>query len=173
MSNFPQVGAFLTREWARFRLTKTDKYILFAYTIPLFVENQMNSMSNYPSSAQDVLLNLLSPIIESDAKILYTASQAEYSPKTPNASISVFLHAGQTPFTMTCYDKNTMLRWKDCLEAATVLLLPQIIFDAEKRLPDYASRIMRSAIKDEVRSWQLLPPTVGNMRDWDWLPRII
>ena len=23
MSNFPQVGAFLTREWARFRLTKT------------------------------------------------------------------------------------------------------------------------------------------------------
>ena len=150
----------------------SDRNILFAYTVPLFAENQMNSMTNSPSPAQDVFLSLLRPIIESDAKIIHDG-KSQFSQKTPNASISVFLHAGQVPFTMTCHDNVTINRWQNHLEAATALLLPQVILDSEDRLPAHAKKIMRTAIEEEIRSWQSRRPTVGDVRNWDWMPKLI
>ncbi|MEW6716255.1 MAG: hypothetical protein AB1345_01945 [Chloroflexota bacterium] len=149
-----------------------DNHILFAYTIPLFAENQINSMSNYPSPAQDVFLNLLSPIIDSDAEILTDSTQDQYSHAEPNSLISVFLYAGQVPFTITCHGKSTILHWQSHLEAATVLLLPQVVYEAEKKLPDYAKKLMRSALNEEVHSWRMHRPTVGDIREWKWLPRL-
>ncbi|MEN8251900.1 MAG: hypothetical protein ABFS32_23465, partial [Bacteroidota bacterium] len=148
----------------------SDKHILFAYTIPHFAENQMNSMEK---SAQGLFLKLLSPIIGSGAEILNNSSQSLDSQKEPNASIHVFLFAGQVPFTLTFHEHSTVDNWGNHLEAATSLLLPQVIFKAEQMLPKYASQIMRRALVEEVYSWQKNRPSVGDIREWEWNPKLI
>lgn len=169
-----RMGRKKFRKWSgRVRKLSSRHFRLLAYSIPLFAENQMNSMSNYPSPAQDVFLNLLSPIIESDAKISDSISHDKQLNKSPNAKILVFLFAGQYPFTITLHEKSTIDNWKNYLEPATVILLPQVIFEAEKESPKTEVQIMRSALIEQVKSWNRSRPSVGDIRNWGWLPKLI
>ncbi len=150
-----------------------DENNLLAYTLPLFVEGQMQAVSPSPHPAQDVLFNLLSPVIESDGSLQFDTSPYEISDAAPNALISVVLHAGKVPFVLTCHDKKTLSRWRDYLEAGTVLLIPQVLIRIELELPDYAVEIMRSALKEMFTSWKTRRPRIGEVRDWSWMPRLL
>jgi len=52
------------------------------------------------------------------------------------------------------------------------VLMPQIIFEAEKHLSVSNARFMRSSFNEEVNSWKGNLPTVGDLRDWTWLPKL-
>jgi hypothetical protein len=162
------------RRWSKLvkQLSKNRKQLL-AYSIPLFAENMMNSMSNHPSSAQDVFLSLISPIIDSNANIVDTTTGKKQLQKAPNASIFVPLYAGQFPFTITLFEKSTITNWKNYLEPATCLLLPQVIFEAEKQLSSLEKMMMRTALSEQVNSWRRFLPTIGDIRNWKWLPKLI
>ncbi len=146
--------------------------MLLAYTVPLLIESQMAAIAPSPHRAQDGLLTLLSPILGSDAPLIsdpvpVTSYGAE------NASIYAVLIAGKTPFVLTCHEKNTMSRWKNLLEAATVLLLPQLVVQAEVMLSESPRDMMRRALADELRSWRALPPEHRETRQWHWLPKLM
>jgi len=148
-----------------------DNKKLLAYTVPLFAASQMRSMSNYPSPAQTIFLKLLDPIINSKGP--YRDSAAPSPEKTPNASIHIFLHAGRVPLVMTCHSEITLLKWQNELEAATAILIPQVIVEIEKNLPDNANEMMQSALREQYRSWKRKLPTLGERRDWKWLPNLM
>jgi hypothetical protein len=166
------MGPSVFSEWSR-RIEELckDKHRMLAYTVPLFLENQMTSISPHPG--QDVLLNLIAPLIESDASIRVDQPRTEFEGASPNAFISVVLHAGRVPFTLTCHGRKTLVQWHDQLEAATVLLLPRIVIEAELNLAGEAKSIMRNALKDEMKVWRATRPRMGEMREWSWLPKLI
>lgn len=148
-----------------------DRQMMLAYTVPLLLEGQMTSISSHPG--QDVLLDLIAPLIQSDASIHLDGRNNRYKDTTPNALIAVVLHAGRVPFALTCHGRKTLGRWRDQLEAATVLLLPQIVIDAELRLDSEARTVMREALKEELKVWRSRRPSLGEMREWSWLPKLI
>ncbi|MHA1290995.1 MAG: zinc-ribbon domain-containing protein [Candidatus Thorarchaeota archaeon] len=168
------IGRRQVKSWYKeiTQLSKQEEQLL-SLTIPLAAENLMNSMTNYPSPAQDVFLNLLSPILDSDAPISEALESKSSLQKPVNANIYVYLYGGGLPFTNTYYGKAATENWHDHLEAAMTVLMPQIIFEAEKHLKDPNARFMKSALKEEVSSWKANLPTVGDLRDWTWLPRLL
>jgi len=168
------MGRHTFRNWSKLvkQLSKKRNQLL-AYSIPLFAENMMNSMSNQPSPAQDVFLRLISPIIDSNANIVDAASGSKQLSKTPNATIFVPLYAGQFPFTITLFEKSTMTNWKNFLEPAACLLLPQVVFEAEKHLPSSEKMMMRNALSEQIEAWRRSLPSVGDIRNWNWLPRLV
>lgn len=145
---------------------------LLAYTVPLLVESQMNTIAASPVPAQEVLLAFLSPLLESDAPL-----RPDPLPRPPhtseNASIYAVLHAGRVPFALTCHDSTTISRWRDHLEAATVLLLPAVIVEAEMSLDSSSKAKLRETLAEELRSWRLSRPRVGDQREWAWLPELM
>ncbi len=166
------MGPSAFRVWSR-RIEELceDKQIMLAYTVPLFLEAQMTAISTHPG--QDVLLNLIAPLIESDASIHIDQPRTEFEGVSPNAFIAVVLHAGRVPFTLTCHGRKTLDQWHDQLEAATVLLLPQILIEVEMNLAGEAKAILRNALKDEVRVWRTSRPRLGEIREWSWLPKLL
>ena len=168
------MGRQYFKKWSQnVKSISKDHDLLLAYTIPLFAENMMNSMSNSPSPAQDVFLRLISPIIDSNASISdinHIEGNLQYN---TNATIYVVLYAGRVPYTITLYEKTTLNEWKDYLEAATCLLLPQVVFEAERQLRSGKTSLMRKALKEQVSSWRLSLPTVGDIKDWNWLPKLV
>lgn len=147
----------------------TDNNILLAFTVPLFAASQMRSMTNYPSPAQTVFLNLLSPIIMSKGP--YRESPGIDADPSPNASIQIFLHAGRVPFVLTCHSEITLLKWQNELEAVTAPLIPQVIVQVEKELPDYANDLMQTALREQAISWKKKLPPFGERRKW--LPELM
>jgi hypothetical protein len=149
-----------------------DPYLLLAYTMPLLIEGQMGAIAPAPNPAQDVLLAFLAPILGSDAPLRTDPSASP--PRAPqNASIFAVLHAGKVPFVLACHDSMTVTRWRDHLEAATILLLPQLTVEAEITLPEVQKRVMRQALVDELRSWRVSRPSIGRPREWPWLPKLV
>jgi len=148
-----------------------DNNILLAHTVPLFAASQMRSMTNFPSPAQTIFLNLLSPIIMSKGP--YRESTSVVADPSPNASIHIFLHAGRVPFVLTCHSEITLLKWQNELEAATALLMPQVIVQVEKELPDYANDLMQTALREQAMSWKKKLPVLGERRNWRWLPELM
>jgi hypothetical protein len=173
-SYFQKMGKLAFNKWSSsVKQLSKDRNLLLAYSVPLFAENIMNSMSNYPSPAQNVFLKLVSPIIDSNANIVDTISEKTQLQKTPNVKIIVPLYGGQFPFTITLFEKNTIANWNDYLEPATCLLLPQVIFETEKQLPTTEKMILRTALSEQVNMWRKFLPTVGDIRNWNWLPRLV
>jgi hypothetical protein len=168
------MGRLSFSRWSKsVKQLSNNKNQLLAYSVPLFAENMMNSMSNHPSPAQEVFLRLISPIIDSNANIVDSESNKNQIQKIPNATIFVPLYAGQFPFTITLFEQNTIVNWKNYLEPATCLLLPQVIFEAEKQLPPTEKMIMRTALSEQVSIWRKSLPNVGDIRNWKWLPRLL
>jgi hypothetical protein len=90
---------------------------------------------------------------------------------SPNASIQIFLHAGRVPFVLTCHSEITLLKWQNELEAVTALLIPQVIVQVEKELPDYANDLMQTALREQAISWKKKLPPLGERRKW--LPELM
>lgn len=151
----------------------SDRDQLAAYTVALFVEGQAVTVAGSPHQALDTLLTLLEPVVESNGALSFRAAPEPPSPEPANVSITVCLHAGRVPFALTCHSKTTLSRWSDELEAATVLLIPQVIVHVDSRVSRQASTLMRSAIESEIRAWAASRPMPGEQKDWEWLPRLM
>ena len=147
-----------------------DPNTLLALSVALFSEGQMTAIS---SSAQDVLLRFLSPIVEAPSAPLQYEGAPEYTYETPNAEVVGILHAGQVPFLISCHPSDTLGRWWSHLEAATALLVPQVIIAAEAALSSQGREIMLSALAAEVRRWKHGRPQLGEVAEWEWLPKLM
>jgi hypothetical protein len=147
----------------------TDPHALLALSVPLLVESQISSVQ---SSAQDILLRFLAPLIDSPSAPLVFESKQRHVGK-PNVEIIGILHAGQVPFLIVCHPSDTLNQWWNALEAATVLLLPQVIIAAEQSLSPGARQLIASALSEEARAWRRQLPRIGGIAQWEWLPALL
>jgi hypothetical protein len=147
-----------------------DSNTLLALSVALLTEGQMTAIS---SSAQDILLRFLAPILETPSAPLRYKGESGYLDKAPNAEVVGILHAGQVPFLIACHPSNTLSRWWSHLEAAMVLLIPQVIVAVEAVLSPDGREIMFSALAAEVRRWKHSRPRLGEVVQWEWLPKLM
>ncbi len=143
---------------------------LLSLSVPLLLESQMNSVS---PGAQDIILRLLTPVVEGSGSPIHSDHPIPGSPGPVNATIVAILHAGRVPFQLTCHTAQTLSTWSSEMEAATVLLLPQVVIQIESHLSPRYREVMFSALRDELETWRRRRPTIGENRDWKWLPSLM
>jgi hypothetical protein len=148
-----------------------DPFRLIAITVPLFLDGQMHALSPSPYQAQDILLRLMSPVVDSNHAPIYKVGDSFQH--EPNAKFAVFLIAGKTPFVLTCHSGHTVKRWSPYLEAATVLLIPQVTIAAENDLSEDSRTFMFQALKNEMQTWAVRRPKLGEVAQWSWLPKLM
>ncbi len=165
------MGRRMYEEWCkRIEQLCNEKERLLSLCGPLLLEGQMNSIS---PNAQDTLIDLLTPIIDNSELPIRNVETVPSTPRQVNATIVGVLHAGKMPFLLTCHTAQTLTTWGSEMEAATALLLPQIIVQIELALPSHHRDAMFSALKDELITWRKQRPSVGEIRDWKWLPSLM
>lgn len=147
-----------------------EKERLLALSVPLLIEGLMNSSS---STAQDALLALILPIVEGSNYPLRSDEAVQAPPGAANATIVAVLHAGRVPFLLTCHTVQTLNAWWSEMEAATTLLIPPVVVQAERSLPDTHRQSMFSALMDEIAAWKRRRPVLGDNLDWRWLPKLV
>jgi hypothetical protein len=167
----PDMGRRKYEEWCkRIERLCDEKERLLSLSVPLLIEGQMKSVS--PKS-QDVLLRLVSPVVEGSGSPIHVDRPTPDLPGQVNATILAILHAGRVPFLLTCHSAQTLNTWWSEMEAATVLLLPQLVVHIEPHLPPRHREAMFSALRDELAAWRGQRPTIGEHRDWKWLPPLM
>jgi hypothetical protein len=146
---------------------------LFAVTVPLFVEGQMKAIHRSPHPAQDALIGLLSPIVTSQREESPRDEPAEPLAGRSNAQIIAVLHAGRVPYVLTCHPAETVRKWSEYLEAATVLLLPQVVAAAQATLSGEGRKYVTCTLRHQVESWTLRRPEIGEEVERPWLPSLL
>lgn len=59
------------------------------------------------------------------------------------------------------------------MEAATVLILPQLVLDAENYLEEEARDLLSAALIEQVSVWEKSLPEAGLFSStWKWLPSL-
>ncbi len=144
--------------------------LLLALTTLLFLDGQIRTLSQSPSPAQDVFLKLISPIVRYKSA---PTDEIKPSKLTPNAMIKVVLCAGKVPMALTYHDEKTLRNWLNELEAATVLLLPQVVLFTESSLPESSRTFFLDLLEDEFEAWSKRKPRLGEAPSWDWLPKLL
>jgi hypothetical protein len=150
-----------------------DSYKTLALTSLLFTEGQMKVFSLSPHPAQSVLLKLLEPIVANKEAPLYFPDVKPGFFNQVNAQIEVVLLAGKNPLVNTFHPAPTIQRWLNELEAATVLLIPQLLIATEANLPPDIKMYFLNALNDEVENWQQWLPSIQTFRKWNWLPTLM
>jgi hypothetical protein len=150
-----------------------DPWMNLALTSLLFTEGQMKVFSNSPFPAQEVLLKLLEPlVINREVPLNFPEIKPGFLNQV-NAQIEVVLLAGNKPMVNTFHPASTTRRWLNELEAATVLLIPQVLIATEASLPAETRNFFLNALNDEVKEWQLWLPTIRSFQNWNWLPTLM
>ena len=147
-----------------------DRYMLLALTTLLFIDGQMRTFSRSPNPAQDVLLKLLAPIVEYQSP---AQDEIKGSELKENAKIRVVLCAGKHPYALTYHDEKSMCSWFMELEAATVLLIPQVVLFTEASLPEPTKDYFIDKLDDQIDTWNKRKPQLGEDPSWDWLPKLL
>jgi len=168
------MGAAVFDKWAqKIADVSASPPRLLSLTLPLLISSQMQVFGASPSQPQEVLIRLLSPIAGSPEAPLLDQQPADLRKKPTNASITVVLVAGKVPFVLTCHSSDTLSRWLALLEAATVLLLPQAVVQAESMLPEADRRFMLAAIAEMLSFWSTTRPKLGQVQHWRWQPSLM
>lgn len=159
---------------AKILVLASDPNRLLSLTIPLFIEGQMRVFSTSPYNPQhrpqEFLMGLLKPIVESPDTPLVNPAPTRHSVSSTNATIVVVLIAGRRPLALTCHPDRTIQKWDSYLEAATVLIIPQLVASVAASLSEPHKSFMFSALAEELREWDIQPPQLGGRSEWSWLP---
>lgn len=151
-----------------------DPNCLLSLMVPLFIEGQMRVFSTSPYNPQhrpqQFLMRLLQPIIESPDTPLVDPGPSRHSFGSTNATIVVVLIAGRRPFVFTCHPDKTIRKWDAFLEAATVLIIPQLVSSVGSSLPEPHKSFMFGALAEEMNEWEIQLPKMGERSEWTWLP---
>jgi len=151
-----------------------DSNRLLSLMVPLFIEGQMRVFSASPYNPQhrpqQFLIRLLQPIIECPDTPLVDPAPTRHSVSPTNATIVVVLIAGNRPFVFTCHPDKTIQKWDSYLEAATVLIIPQLVVSVASSLPGSHKSVMFSALAEEMNEWEIQLPKMGERTEWTWLP---
>ena len=169
-----RLGKELCEEWTRLvtELSEAPDRLL-AITVPLLVESQMKAISGSPHPAQDALIRLLTPVARAESVECHDDDLVNLLPSKPNAQIITLLHAGRVPYVLVCHPPQTARRWSEYLEAATVLLLPQVVVATQAALSEERRTYMTRVLRDQLESWTLRRPEIGDVVDRPWLPSLV
>lgn len=143
---------------------------LLAWIIPLWLETVMSVLATSPLPSQRVLLNLLEMTM-AENNLEFNSIFPYRKQAHANSEFVVLLLVGQGFLTQTCHSKETIRNWMNELEAATVLLIPQVLKSVQAQLPPNLLDQMNTAILSLISDWNfMLPSAEQQHKKWSWLP---
>lgn len=161
------MGRSVFKKWVSEISKKSgDEHILLAWSILTFLESHIRSSSE---ANRQVLLNLVNSIVENNEEVISGAFPIKRD-QISNAKFVIPLIAGKTAFSLILHSEETLNNWSLELEAATVLLIPQVILLVLAAQMQTTSDWMKQALKEEVSMWRAGPSSIDEFVDWKWLP---